>query len=159
MAIRRLAPNFRASAPDSTQTRDREPRREFAELESRFGVAQARGSAQPATVTLQIIRRETVHRHMLGRIRVAASPRLSIPIGGRCGMISAHLFGREIACEQHLPMIIIPDGQSAKDWLAKTGPKPCLNVQGTVVQTVEFVLIAKHRCGMHLAFDKGKSTS
>ncbi|WP_447753575.1 hypothetical protein [Sphingopyxis fribergensis] len=73
-------------------------------------------------------------------------------------MIAAHLFDREIACEQHLSMIIIPDGQGAEDWLAKTVPKPCLDVQGAVVQAVEFILIAKHRMKVHLAFDKGKST-
>lgn len=73
-------------------------------------------------------------------------------------MIAAHLFDCEIACEQHLPMIIVPDGQGVEDRLAKTVPKSRLNVQGAVVKAVEFVLIAKHRRKVHLAFDKGKST-
>ena len=73
-------------------------------------------------------------------------------------MIAAHLLDREIACEQHLPITVIPDGQGAEDWLSITIPKPRLDVQSAVVQAVEFVLIAKHRAKVHLAFDKGKST-
>lgn len=73
-------------------------------------------------------------------------------------MVAAHLFDREIACERYLPVAVISDRQRTENRLAKTGCQPSLNVQRAIVKPIEFVLIAKHRRKVHLAFDKGKSS-
>ncbi|MGN6597260.1 hypothetical protein [Sphingopyxis terrae] len=144
MTIRSLAPNFRAQASDRAQAPERQARREFAKLKRSVGVAQSRCAAQPVAVTLQIVVGEAVHGHMLRRIRVAASPRPPIPIGRRCGVIAARFLCCEIARELHLPGIVMADRQRAEDRLAPTIRQSGLNAQGTVIKSVQLVLIPKH---------------
>ena len=136
----------------------RESRREFSQLEGLIVIAQTRRAAQPATVALQVVGRETVHRHMLGRQCAAVAPRFAVPIGSKGGMRAGALVLQEIARQQGLSVAVISNRESAEYRLAKAGAKTVHDTHCAVIKAVEFFLIAKHCSEMHLAFDKGKAT-
>ena len=95
---------------------------------------------------------------MLGSAWIPASPRFAVPITRKGRVVKPRLPYGVITREQNLPIVMLTRSESAKYWPTKAGLEPVLNVEGAVVEAVEFGLVAKHRCGMHLAFDKGKST-